>query len=67
LQTDIQEAEHHSNCSLLEKLQDEWRIRNAIAKIERCHPLLGAYLSNAIKTGTFCSYQPDRKLKWITS
>jgi hypothetical protein len=44
-----------------------WRIRNAIAKIERQYPLLGAHLSNAIKTGTFCSYQPDRKLKWITS
>lgn len=44
-----------------------WRIRSAIAKIEQNHPLLGAHLSNAIKTGTFCTYKPDRTLDWITS
>ncbi|HLW50691.1 MAG TPA: hypothetical protein VKZ78_06930, partial [Sphingobacteriaceae bacterium] len=44
-----------------------WRIRNAIAKIEQNHPLLGAHLSNAIKTGTFCTYKPDRNMDWITS
>jgi hypothetical protein len=44
-----------------------WRIRNAIARIEQFHPLLGAHLSNAIKTGILCSYQPDRELTWITA
>jgi tetratricopeptide (TPR) repeat protein len=44
-----------------------WRIRNAIARIEQCHPMLGAHLSNAIKTGTLCSYKPDRSIPWITS
>lgn len=44
-----------------------WRIRNAIAKIEQYHPFLGAHLSNAIKTGTLCSYKPDREMYWITS
>lgn len=44
-----------------------WRIRNAIARIERNHNLLGAHLSNAVKTGTFCSYQPDRDMTWVTS
>jgi TolB-like protein len=44
-----------------------WRIRSAIARIEQYHPSLGAHLSNAIKTGTFCSYKPDRKINWITS
>ena len=44
-----------------------WRIRNAIARVEQYHPALGAHLSNAIKTGTFCSYKPDRKISWITS
>ena len=44
-----------------------WRIRNAIAKIECQHNLLGAHLANAIKTGTFCTYQPERPLAWITS
>lgn len=44
-----------------------WRIRNAIARIEQYHPLMGAHLSNAIKTGTLCSYKPDREIFWITS
>ncbi|MCM4163189.1 MULTISPECIES: hypothetical protein [unclassified Arenibacter] len=44
-----------------------WRIRNAIAKIELYHPFMGAHLSNAIKTGTFCSYKPDREMLWATS
>ncbi len=43
-----------------------WRIRNAIAKIEQIHPLLGAHLSNAVKTGTTCSYKPERTIDWIT-
>jgi TolB-like protein len=44
-----------------------WRIRNAIARIEQHHPLMGAHLSNAVKTGTLCSYKPDREIQWITS
>ncbi|WP_205511597.1 tetratricopeptide repeat protein [Longitalea arenae] len=43
-----------------------WRIRNAIARIEQHHPLLGAHLSNAIKTGILCAYQPDRDISWTT-
>jgi TolB-like protein/tetratricopeptide (TPR) repeat protein len=100
LQSDMQEAENHSDFARAEKLQEEydqlidylsqslglkgksresggtvekarsaitWRIRNAIARIEQHHPLLGAHLSNAIKTGTLCSYQPDRDINWITT
>jgi TolB-like protein len=44
-----------------------WRIRNAIAQIEQYHPMLGAHLSNAIKTGILCSYQPERDITWISS
>jgi TolB-like protein/Tfp pilus assembly protein PilF len=44
-----------------------WRIRNAIARIEQYHPMLGAHLSNAVKTGTLCSYKPDREINWVTS
>ena len=44
-----------------------WRIRNAIARIEQYHPPLGAHLANAVKTGTLCSYQPEREVDWITS
>lgn len=43
-----------------------WRIRNAIARIEQYHPVLGAHLSNAIKTGLLCSYQPEREMSWVT-
>ena len=43
-----------------------WRIRSAIARIEQHHPFLGGHLSNAIKTGTLCSYKPDREIHWIT-
>jgi hypothetical protein len=43
-----------------------WRIRSAIGRFESHHPQLGAHLSNAIKTGSFCSYQPERDLTWVT-
>jgi tetratricopeptide (TPR) repeat protein len=42
-----------------------WRIRNAIARIEQSHPVLGAHLSNAINTGTFCSYKPEKPVQWL--
>ncbi|MDR8392625.1 hypothetical protein NC796_15825 [Aliifodinibius sp. S!AR15-10] len=41
-----------------------WRIRSAIAKIEKEHPVLGKHLSNSIKTGTFCSYEPEQEEHW---
>jgi hypothetical protein len=44
-----------------------WRIRKAIARIEQHHPPLGAHLSNAIKTGTLCSYQPEKDVDWVIS
>lgn len=42
-----------------------WRIRNAISKIEQDHSSLGKHLSNSIKTGTFCSYEPEKPIEWI--
>lgn len=41
-----------------------WRIRNAIKKIERVHPLLAKHLSKSIHTGTFCSYSPEKETIW---
>ncbi|MFP3921577.1 MAG: hypothetical protein ACLFPA_04915 [Dichotomicrobium sp.] len=41
-----------------------WRIRHAITRIERDHPQLGRHLANSIRTGTFCSYQPERRIAW---
>ena len=41
-----------------------WRIRNAISKIEQEHPQLGKHFSNSVKTGTFCSYEPEKPIRW---
>ena len=43
-----------------------WRIRNAIQKIEKVHPMLAKHLSTAIKTGIFNSYSPEKPVKWVT-
>jgi predicted ATPase/class 3 adenylate cyclase len=40
------------------------RIRAALAHIERAHPDLGRHLRNSVRTGTFCSYQPERPTLW---
>jgi Predicted integral membrane protein len=42
-----------------------WRIRAAIRKLEPVHPALARHLANAIKTGTFCSYRPERETRWL--
>ncbi len=41
-----------------------WRIRSAIKKIETAHPALGHHLANTIRTGTFCSYTPEKDPDW---
>ena len=41
-----------------------WRIRNAIRKIASAHPRLGRHLENAIRTGTFCVYEPETPVDW---
>jgi hypothetical protein len=41
-----------------------WRLREAIKRIERVHPELGAHLRRSVRTGTFCSYDPDRVVAW---
>jgi len=41
-----------------------WRIRSAIKKIAKAHPPLGRHLDNAVRTGTFCVYQPERPVDW---
>jgi hypothetical protein len=42
-----------------------WRIRNAIQKIEKSHPALGKHFAHSIKTGLFCSYRPEKPVKWL--
>jgi TolB-like protein len=41
-----------------------WRIRNGIKKIGQAHPRLGRHLENAVRTGTFCVYQPESPIEW---
>ena len=41
-----------------------WRIRSAIRKIKTVHPSLANHFSHAIRTGTFCSYAPEREQLW---
>ena len=40
------------------------RIREAIARIGKEHSALALHLGNAIHTGTFCCYRPERSLDW---
>ena len=42
-----------------------WRIRNAIRKIATAHPPLGRHLDNAVRTGTYCAYAPERAVDWM--
>lgn len=41
------------------------RIRAALRRIEQQHPALGAHLRNSIRTGTYCSYRPERPVTWL--
>ena len=40
------------------------RIREAIARIGKEHAALALHLGNAIHTGTFCCYRPERSINW---
>jgi len=40
------------------------RIRESLAKIQQEHPSLWRHLFSAVKTGTFCSYTPEKPTPW---
>ena len=40
------------------------RIRVSLDRIEQAQPVLGRHLRTSIRTGTFCSYEPERPLRW---
>ncbi len=40
------------------------RIRDALGRIDRSHPALGRHLHASIRTGAFCSYEPERDMVW---
>ena len=45
------------------------RIKDALKRIEACHPTLGRHLSVSVKTGYRCAYRPDpeRPFSWAMS
>lgn len=40
------------------------RIRAAIRRVGEQHPALGMHLQNSVRTGNYCSYQPERPVSW---
>ncbi|HSJ91623.1 MAG TPA: AAA family ATPase [Ilumatobacter sp.] len=40
------------------------RIRSAVRRIAAVDPALGQHLLNAVKTGSWCCYQPDTDIEW---
>ena len=40
------------------------RIRDAITRIGRVQPELAGHLQRAVRTGTFCAYEPDSPIDW---
>ena len=44
-------------------------IRSALDRISASHPVLGQHLNVAIRTGTYCAYEPDPRapVKWTTA
>lgn len=42
-----------------------WRIRHAIKKLDAVHPLLARHLHASLKTGVFCSYDPEKETRWF--
>ena len=40
------------------------RLRDAITRIAHAHPRFGRHLDASIRTGAFCSYQPERDTEW---
>jgi predicted ATPase len=41
-----------------------FRIRTAIRKVGEVHPDLGRHLTNSVRTGLWCSYQPEQPVTW---
>ncbi|MGK2948963.1 MAG: ATP-binding protein [Acidimicrobiales bacterium] len=41
-----------------------YRVRAAIKKVGELHPDLGRHLANSVRTGTWCSYQPETDTGW---
>jgi hypothetical protein len=40
------------------------RIADTLRRLDALHPSLAKHLRNSIRTGTFCSYRPERPTPW---
>ncbi len=40
------------------------RIRRTLTRIRALHDALGLHLENSIRTGTHCTYVPERAIRW---
>jgi hypothetical protein len=40
------------------------RVRDAVRRIAAHDPELGRHLDRSIRTGTFCSYEPETPVAW---
>jgi hypothetical protein len=60
---------HHARTSSTEvekaRKAVAYRIRAALAKIKKAHPPLWRHLFVTIKTGVFCSYNPEKPTDWL--
>lgn len=52
----------HGSASERARINVQRRLKLAIAHIEELAPALGRRLSEAVRTGTFCAYEPHRSL-----
>jgi tetratricopeptide (TPR) repeat protein len=43
------------------------RVRISLDRIEQADPAIGRHLRTCVRTGTFCSYEPDRPVRWVLS
>jgi hypothetical protein len=43
-------------------------LRNTLQRIKKAHPMLGAHLLTTVRTGYYCSYNPDPRapIEWMT-
>src|SRR5437764_15204456 len=42
------------------------RIRNSLGRVAKVHPDLARHLERSVRTGTFCSYEPEVPMEWHT-
>ena len=40
------------------------RLRDSIGRIGAAHPRLGRHLASSVRTGTWCSYEPEQPVDW---